>query len=232
MKTIYKIFLSFLLVYEPVSYWILADSGYESVCRDVLPRTVCSADSRFFWFMIFPIIFMLIYLMWEKQISSLFAKNKTKKIIPISRQKKQKQRIIGPIEALGRFVVKAFCAKDTAQRSEYWWILLPIVISSTLFSLYIPKTTNLAVVSIVIEILLFVPFVNLNARRWNDLGFDGALIAWSVALLGLVGRFVPDLLYVLWIFGLCQMIAFCFPGQLKDNKYRNPQQDQNEKLYI
>ena len=233
MKKSLKIFLSFLLIYEPFAYWFLSN---RNICRSVFEWDFCGSDVRYLLFMGLPVILMTIYLMWEKQIVSILAKKKDQKKKTIVKTKKTRnrpqQRFIGPFEALGRFIAKAFCVKGTAQRSEYWWIALFYLVIQIAMFYFVYHNPSLSIVSISVTVLFFVPFVNLTARRWNDLGVDGAILAWFVAVLGIASWFSPFLKSVLQLYGLCQIIIFCMPSYFEDNKYRSAQQDSEEGLDI
>ena len=73
MKKSLKIFLSFLLIYEPFAYWFFSNRG---VCRSLLPWDFCASNARYILFMGIPVIVMAIYFIWEKQIVSLFVAEK------------------------------------------------------------------------------------------------------------------------------------------------------------
>ena len=228
MRNIIKIFLSFLLIYEPLVYFILADDY--GACRDLLTRSICNADSRFFWFMVLPIIFMAIYLMWEKQIKSIFTKKQKK-----SHTYKPKQRFINPFEALGRYFKKLFIANQTASRSEYFGALILLciiggIIGQMLSELCKPGAgfvciTTLLILSI-ITILSPLLMYTLNARRWNDIGWNGKIMAivpviLFYALMFPVYAYREFIAWVFVVFSLFNFIAFCFPSKFYNNKYRN-----------
>ncbi len=234
MRKIIKIFLSFLLIYEPLIYFILADDY--GTCRDLLTRSICNADSRFFWFMILPIIFMAIYLMWEKQIKSIFKKKHTKHRIL------RNQRFIYPLEAFGRFVTKGLSIRETATRSEFWCFFLPyLIISSFLFAFFTVYNLNTVILDVMFFIIIPIPLFTLCVRRWNDLGLNGVVIEIIRVLISLpcllgfiMATNISDLqtawllLKALLIFGGVTLFLFCFSSTFENNKYRNKQQDLTE----
>lgn len=238
MRNIIKIFLSFLLIYEPLAYWILNDSGYRGICRTIFSSDFCGLDVRYIIIMATPIILMAIYLMWENQIKSIFTKKQKK-----SRIHKPKQRFINPFEALGRYFKKFFIANQTASRSEYFGALILLCIIGGIIGqmpseLCKPGAGFVCIttlwISYIITILSPLLIYTLNARRWNDIGWNGKIMA-IVPVILFYALIFPGYAYkefIVWailVFSLFNFIAFCFPSKFYNNKYRNKEQDTEEK---
>lgn len=234
MRNSVKIFLSFLLIYEPLAYWISNDSY---VCENIFSSYFCRLDYRYIVLMATPIIFMAIYLLWEKQLKSIFKKKpKTKKT------KKYKQRFIGPFEAIGRYIAKIFTINQTATRSEYFCAIIPVNLIFFVIQLLLIKITVITCenaydttcgfIHITNSLLvLFSPLMiyTLNARRWNDIGWNGKLMAIIPIILWYLSIFFTYVWMIpLLIFCLFQFIAFCFPSKFNNNRYRNKTQDLEE----
>ena len=213
MRNIIKIFLSFLLIYEPLAYFILADDY--GACRDLLTRSICNADSRFFWFMVLPIIFMAIYLMWEKQIRQALGVKQNKNIT-----KRTKQTIVGPFQACRKLFYGFADYRGCSQRSEYFWgltIVQLFVYLCTIFYVVAFSSIGYAI-SILNSIVVYIIYVQpLVARRMRDVGVNGG---WSIifTVLGISAVFCPLTLLVLIIPGI--VLLFC-PSKLRGNQYRD-----------
>lgn len=213
MRNIIKIFLSFLLIYEPLAYWILADDY--GACRDLLTRSVCNADSRFFWFMGLPIIFMAIYLMWEKQIRQALGLKQNKNIT-----KKDKQSIVGPFQSCHKLFYGFSDYRGCSQRSEYFWGLIIVslfVYFCTIFCVVAFSSIGYIIsilISIVVPIMYIQPLV---ARRMRDIGVDGS---WSIIFtaLDIFAVFYPLTILVLIVPRI--VLLFC-PSKLRNNPYRD-----------
>lgn len=246
MRSIIKIFLSFLLIYEPLVYWILSDIG---ICKDMFSRDFCNMDFRYVVIMGTPIILMSIYLMWEMQIKSMFVHKKQH--LPKQQKQKQylpkpKQRFIYPLEAIGRYFAKICVVNQTASRSEYFCALITLsaigfIVMPAVVKIFESGIMLLGILGVLV-ILCPLSMYSLNARRWNDIGWNGKIMAIIPLVLcylclyfSLFSFFIPNMFSVLFgglllCCSLFQFIAFCFPSKLRNNKYRNAQQDLEERL--
>ena len=213
MRNIIKIFLSFLLIYEPFVYFILADDY--GACRDLLTRSICNADSRFFWFMILPIIFMAIYLMWEKQIRQALGVKQNKNI-----SKKPKQAIVGPLQACRKLFYGFTDYRGCSQRSEYFWGMIIVELFMYFCTIFcvIAFLSIGYIVSILISIIVCIVYVlPLVVRRMRDVGVDGS---WGVVFtaLSIATAFYPLTILVLIVPGI---VLLFWPSKLRNNPYRD-----------
>ncbi len=240
ITTTIKAFLSFLLVFEPVAFYVLKDNGGYGICRSLLANSICESEYRFA-FMLVPVILMILYLMWEKQIISLFKvkKQPSKQKTVIKQRPVIKQRFIAPLEAMGRFWMLADNL-DTAQRSEYWGAIIPYAILLCILGMALGEAVSapgILPLLLFIQLILVFPATTLGVRRWHDIGMPG-YIAVAITLLCLLlflCVIISDEEMLLNIFAITlglaiiQFIAFLFPSKLHNNKYRSNAKDELER---
>ena len=220
MKTSMKLFLSFLLFYEPVAYFILSDDSRNGLCLDWFSSEFCRLDARFFLLMGVPILFMVMYLMWEKQIKSIFLKNN---------KKNNNSNFVRPVLAIKHFFSDAFVFGGASTRSEYWWVVL------FEFILFFICFYFSSYEGIILLLFLFeVPNLSLVVRRWNDIGWKGKDMVWFSLVpelsfvVGIVNYLFGESPYPLaylvgvlyGIFRIFKAIMFCLPSKIDNNPYR------------
>lgn len=163
------------------------------------------------------------------------------------KQKQYKQRFVYPDEALRNFFVKGLMWNDIATRSEYWWAWLLLSLMGVFVSI-------IPMLGLLFGLLMYIPYLALTARRWNDLGYNGAklaifellfipvgfllftVIGVLLALMG--GGFVSGLfdffaLYFIIgvVFGIVKIIFFCMPSKIGHRQYSYTQQRSVKKQY-
>lgn len=178
--------------------------------------------------MVVPVILMALYLMWEKQIVALCKHKKILKKEPVI-----KQRVIWPLEAMGRFWSLAGTT-DTAQRSEYWGAMLSYGVLFWLCGAL--AGWFMLIIWPLVALFFVVPTVTLGVRRWHDIGLPGyvAVIAPVLLFLGIISSEGSEEVVgyycgmVALALGAIQAIAFLFPSKLQNNKYRTHAKDKRE----
>ncbi|MBR4860031.1 MAG: DUF805 domain-containing protein [Alphaproteobacteria bacterium] len=148
--------------------------------------------------------------------------------------KKYKQHFIYPDEALHNFFAKGFVWNDIATRSEYWWAWLLLSVAGV-FASIIP------ILGLLFGLLIYIPWLALTARRWNDLGYNGIKLTMFELLLIPVGfllflfigvlfaltgvgsasgliAFIALYFIVILIFYIVKTIFFCMPSKIKPAK--------------
>ncbi len=212
MKKSLKIFLSFLLIYEPFAYWFFSNRG---VCRSLLPWDFCASNARYILFMGIPVIVMAIYLMWEKQIRQLLGVKQNKNIT-----KKTKQAIVGPFRSCRKLFYGFSDYRGCSQRSEYFWGLIIVQLFMYFCTIFcvIAFLSIGYVVSMLISIIVYIVYVlPLVVRRMRDVGVDGS---WGVVFtaLSIATAFYPLTILVLIVPGI---VLLFWPSKLRNNPYRD-----------
>lgn len=221
-----KLFLSFLLVYEPLAFGVLRDDGYDGMCRELFSMNMCDSEYKFA-FMIIPVILMVLYLMWEKQIVAWCRHKQT----PLKKEPCIKQRIIPPLEAMGRFWSRAVNL-DTAQRSEYWGAVISYSILFGILGTILKEYMVLITLPWILVAVL--PATTLGVRRWHDIGLPGYLPV-ILLILFLIGMFSTEFEIIFtwavmgWLaLSIIQFLAFLLPSKMYGNKYRSVAKDRYE----
>lgn len=249
MKNKLKVLLSLFLIYEPIAYVFFIKRDF---CRNIFSYDFCATDMielRILLFLICPIILGTLFLMWSGNFSKAIQhhknKQKTKKIIPIT-----KQEPVSPKEALRNYWLKATNIKGTAQRSEYWiatfiyslLICLLIMTISEIFKAiqpdcfedYLLQTNHLvcfnykttfSLFTLFITVINMIPSTTLKVRRWHDIGCPGflailpiILFIFSIIEYNTYDSFISLTIFMLFL--LIQFVAFCLPSKTQNNSYR------------
>ena len=78
----------------------------------------------------------------------------------------------------------------------------------------------------VIGIVQFIPQITLNVRRWHDIGYSGFFVSVPLTLIlaAEIFKSKADILNIIvgifLIFMVINLILFCLPSKIKNNKYR------------
>lgn len=227
-KTI-KIFISFLLIYEPFVYWMLSDNGYDGVCRYLFTSGFCNTNFRYFLFLFVPLILMTIYLIWEKQLKSIFNHRKEKRI----EVKNKRNQYIGPVKAIALMFSRSLQFKGISTRAEFWWAYLFAVIMQAIVC-FVQLKDPQPILFLCFFVAFYFPTISLRIRRWNDIGFPGFWMEIPNLLLSILSVFIlighlpmwatiaiylilsiPFIRIILLGYGLFSIIMFCLPSKLK-----------------
>lgn len=133
---------------------------------------------------------------------------------------------MGMGEAVGLFFKNYVNFNGRARRSEYWWVILALVLFFTVAALLLfglggfnpdnPSGMNaigmgLAAIFGLAYLAVLLPGISLAVRRWHDLGQTG----WLYLVFLLLG-FVP---VVGFLASIGNLIWFCMPGTVGPNQY-------------
>ena len=150
---------------------------------------------------------------------------KTKKIV----KKPTQQKMVDFGTAITRFWTKYADFGGTAQRSEYWWaVLFLILVEVFLRVLYFLPLMDVAI--LLWTLVTFIPMLSVSARRLHDAGFSAKwlLVFWVGLLLSLLlaafGNIFVLFAAVLWLvcFGVYVFlfVVSFLPSKFENNKYR------------
>ena len=218
--------ISFLLVYLPLAYVFFIK---QSICEEFFPWSFCRnsmLENRILIFIVPPVIIAVLYLMLSGDVKKQKVNQDDKKLKP-----KKKQKMIPFSVAVENFWIKAFDIDGVATRSEFWFaFLLNIIIHIPINIIYkgVMQNFGLPLFGVIILIdfsLFFIPSITLSVRRWHDIGCSGWWVMFQFVLLFLAivraeQRF-GDFFAISWlVFIVINLILFCFPSKLKNNKYR------------
>ena len=156
-------------------------------------------------------------------------KNVTKKTVA---NKPTQQKMVDFNTAITRFWTKYAEINGTAQRSEYWFAVLFVLLVNFVFSLF-ARVPFVGFLYWVWSIAIFIPGLTLTARRLHDVGLSakwllafwlGILLGFVFMLMGYFSVLFVFLAEVSWvvsgIVGIFLVIISLLPSKFKDNPYR------------
>lgn len=92
----------------------------------------------------------------------------TETVRPVAPVKPEKNRMIGPFVAIRNFILGYFNFLGRSTRSEFWFgLLFAFFVAFVVFELF-----GNGIVFSICNILLFIPFIALSARRFQDAGLS------------------------------------------------------------
>ena len=143
---------------------------------------------------------------------------------------KNQDKKISFVDALKKFWTRAFDIKGVSSRREFWFATIFYTIIFKLVSDYLVKeySNNLSIKIFVavIGIVQFIPQITLNVRRWHDIGYSGFFVSVPLTLIlaAEIFKSKADILNIIvgifLIFMVINLILFCLPSKIKNNKYR------------
>ncbi len=98
------------------------------------------------------------------------AKKAPVKINKVEKTKTSTKKMITPVQAVVAFFRNTFDFQSRASRSEFWWVVLFVVLLNTIVSPF-------AWMNYVISLLLIIPMLSLKIRRLHDIGLSGWFLA-------------------------------------------------------
>ena len=243
MTKITKFILSILLVYVCVTTIILLDTG--GACLDLFSRSFCHGLSKWL-LLVVPCMLFGVYLLWEKDIVSLAQNIKQQTRTKPIKHQRPPQRFIGFFESLGRFLLEGNNFVGRAQRSEFWWVFLPLVAILAFFVFCVPHGNTIAGF-----LWLFVsfPLTALWARRLHDVGVSAKIFVFPyvwiavIALCAAFGTHVPFvaalfdsivgnvlgwiIYYSIGFYVLFLLVCALLPSKFYNNKYANVKESEH-----
>lgn len=152
----------------------------------------------------------------------------------------KKQQMISFGDAVASFFHKYFVFSGTAQRSEYWWVVLfnvmvYAVLSGTAISLeYLIISPVWSWFIDVWNLFIFVPTIALVCRRFHDVGHSGKwqwfnlvwLVAFVLSSIGLMRNDLPMMTtatmfaFAGLIWSVVSLVWKLLPSKFENNKYR------------
>ncbi len=158
-------------------------------------------------------------------------KKSTKKVVK-KQTKPTQQKMIDFNTAVNRFWTKYAEINGTAQRSEYWFAVLFVLLVNFVFSLF-TRVPFVGFLYWVWSIAIFIPGLTLTARRLHDVGLSAKwllafwlsiLLGFVLMLMGYFSVFFVFLAEVSWVvsgvIGIFLVIISLLPSKFKDNPYR------------
>jgi len=217
--------ISILLVYLPLAYVFFIKDGF---CDEIFSWRFCRnsmLENRVLLFIVAPVIVSVLYLMWSGDTKKQINNQSNKKLKP-----KNKQKMIPFSVAVKNFWIKMFDIEGVATRSEFWFAVL--------FNTIINIPTNIIfknilqnfgflpfiVIALMYFIVFCIPSITLSVRRLHDIGCSGwwVMVQFVLLFLAIVRaeQKFGDFFAISWfIFAIINLILFCFPSKLKNNKY-------------
>ena len=147
-------------------------------------------------------------------------KKSAKKVVK-KQTKPTQQKMVDFNTAVKRFWTKYAEFDGTAQRSEYWFVVLFLFLVEMAFTVLTSAIPFVGLLYWVWSLAIIIPCLSLGARRLHDAGFTTKwlLFFWGCVLLGL---FAFSL--ILWplaaAIGIFLFVVSLLPSKLKDNPYR------------
>lgn len=143
---------------------------------------------------------------------------------------KNQPKKVSFVDALKKFWTRAFDIKGVSSRREFWFAVIFYTIMFQPISNYLTENYSynsfIKISVAIIAIIQFVPTTTLNVKRYHDIGLSGffAVIPLTLILAADIFKSKPNLLNIItilfFIFMLINLIIFCLPSKIKNNKYR------------
>lgn len=143
---------------------------------------------------------------------------------------KKKAQKVSFFDSLKNYWIRAFDIKGVSTRSEFWFATIFYTIIFQPISNYLTENYSynsfIKISVAIIAIIQFVPTMTLNVRRYHDIGLSGffTVIPLTLILATSIFKSKPNILNVITIifliFMVINLILFCLPSKIKNNKYR------------
>ncbi len=166
-------------------------------------------------------------------------KKNVKKVAHVVATPKQ-QQMVSFGDAVANFFHKYFVFSGTAQRSEYWWVVLFNVMVYAVLSGIAVSLEFLVISPVwswlidVWNLFIFIPTIALVCRRFHDIGHSGKwqwfnlvwLVAFILSSVGLMRNDLPMMTtattfaFVGLIWSVVALVWKLLPSKFENNKYR------------